>query len=314
MRKLLLAALLVAACHSTRPTPAAASAPADAGVAMSADAGVVAPSADAGLGRVADDVAARAEAAWARRENDPPALDQAISLWEEAALRSADPAAPLLDAARARRVRIARLERQPEPDTAAIAADAQACAADAHRSWAAQFPAAAAQLDGKNAAAEVDAQVGASAAEALYLEAVCGAIWARMQGFTPLIERRAELVAALERVAQLAPELDGAGADRELGTLAAALPTYAGGDLLEARKHLEAAVRRAPQDPRNRLALARSVAVKSQDRALFEQQLKLVAEGDDALAAADATALLAREDDLFGPAEAAQPLPGGPQH
>ncbi len=264
-------------------------------------------------GPAADEVAARAEAAWARRETDPVALDQAISLWEEVALRSADPSLPLLDAARARRLRIERARRGPDPDSASLAADAQVCAADAHRSWGAQFPTAAAQLDGRHEAAEVYAQVGAAAAEALYLDAVCSAAWARQQGFTPLIERRAELIAALQRVAQVAAELDGGGAERELGTLLAALPAYAGGDLLEARRHLDLAIARAPRDGRNNLALARTVAVKSQDRALFEQQLALAAKGDDPVAAAEAAALLPREDDLFGPAEAAQPIPGGSQ-
>ena len=81
------------------------------------------------------------------------------------------------------------------------------------------------------------------------------------------------------------------------------LPAYAGGDLLEARKHLDAAVARAPGDARNHLALARTVAVKSQDRALFEKELALAAKGDDAISAADARALLSREEDLFGPVE-----------
>jgi len=247
------------------------------------------------------DSAARAEAAWAGRAGDPSAVDQAILLWEDAALHSPDPSAPLLDAARARRVRIARAQRAADPDPGLIGEDALACAADAHRSWTAQFPSAAAQLDGTHPAAEVYALVGAPAAEALYLEAVCSAAWARMQGFTPLIERRAELTAELQRVIQLAPELDGAGPERELGTLLAALPAYAGGDLAEARKRLDSAAQRAPQDPRNHLALARTVAVKAQDRALFEQQLALVKKGDDAMAAADADALLQREDDLFGP-------------
>ncbi|MCA1828214.1 MAG: TRAP transporter TatT component family protein [Myxococcales bacterium] len=281
------AAVWAAACH-----PAKVVAPARVPVAAIApDAGPV------------DDSAARAEAAWARRETDPGAVDQAILLWENAALHGTDPSVPLLDAARARRTRIARAQRAVDPDARAIGEDALACAADAHRSWAAQFPAAAAQLDGTHSAAEVYAAVGAPAAEALYLEAVCSAAWARMQGFTPLIERRAELTAALERVIQLAPSLDGGGPERELGTLLAALPAYAGGDLAEARRRLESAAQRAPQDPRNHLAVARTVAVKAQDRALFERELAEVKKSDDAMAAADADALLQREDDLFGPRE-----------
>ncbi|HMC32987.1 MAG TPA: TRAP transporter TatT component family protein, partial [Myxococcales bacterium] len=180
----------------------------------------------------------------------------------------------------------------PDPEASTMAADAQECAADAHR-----------------------ARAGAGIeAEALYLWAVCSAIWSRMQGFTPLIERRGELTAAFLRVAQLDPDLDGAGAERELGALYAALPAYAGGDLEEARRYLLAAVQRAPEDARNHVVLARAVAVKAQDRALFREHLMVAAKSGDALAAAQARALLERERELFGgPAEAAQPIPGGPQ-
>jgi len=218
------------------------------------------------------------------------------------------PEVPPLALARERRQRILQAEQRPNLDMAAVAADALACASEAHRSWAAQFPEAAAAGREKSAAL-----VGPAGAEALYLEAVCSAVWARMQGFTPLIERRNELVAALSRVGELAPALDGAGAERELGALYAALPAYAGGDLDLARKYLFAAVERAPDEPRNHLVLARTVAVKAQERALFREQLQIAADSGDALAAAQARALLARENDLFGPAEAAQPVPGGPQ-
>jgi tetratricopeptide (TPR) repeat protein len=230
--------------------------------------------------------------AWEKRDSDPGALDRAVSLFEAEAIRGPDPSQALLGAARARRLRIARTEQYPEPEPSTMAADAQACAVDARR-------------------ARAGARVGA---EALYLEAVCSAIWARMQGFTPLIERRDELIAAFVRVARLDPDLDGAGAERELGALYAALPAYAGGDLEEARRHLLAAVERAPEDARNHLVLARAVAVKAQDRALFREHLEIAAKSGDALSAAQAQALLQREKELFGgPAEAAQPIPGGPQ-
>jgi len=230
--------------------------------------------------------------AWEKRDSDPGALDRAVSLFEAEARRGADPAQALLGAARARRLRIARTEQYPDPEASTMAADAQECAADAHR-----------------------ARAGAGIeAEALYLWAVCSAIWSRMQGFTPLIERRGELTAAFLRVAQLDPDLDGAGAERELGALYAALPAYAGGDLEEARRYLLAAVQRAPEDARNHVVLARAVAVKAQDRALFREHLMVAAKCGDALAAAQARALLERERELFGgPAEAAQPIPGGPQ-
>ena len=253
------------------------------------------PARPAAVAPAAADARAPAETgqlAWEKRDSDPGALDRAVSLFEAEARRGADPAQALLGAARARRLRIARTEQYPDPEASTMAADAQECAADAHR-----------------------ARAGAGIeAEALYLWAVCSAIWSRMQGFTPLIERRGELTAAFLRVAQLDPDLDGAGAERELGALYAALPAYAGGDLEEARRYLLAAVQRAPKDARNHVVLARAVAVKAQDRALFREHLMVAAKSGDALAAAQARALLERERELFGgPAEAAQPIPGGPQ-
>jgi len=215
-----------------------------------------------------------------------------------------DPAQAALAAARSARSRISAAEQQPSPDPAAISAEAKTCAQEAHRSWAEQFPEAAREPDRARAAS----LVGPAGAEALYLEALCAATLARMEGFTPLIDRRAQLIAAFERVARLAPDLDGAGAERELGALYAALPTHAGGDLELARKHLLAAVERAPEEARNHVVLARAVAVKAQDRALFRDQLRLAKSCPNA-AAAEAEALLQRETELFGPGEAAQPIP-----
>jgi hypothetical protein len=201
----------------------------------------------------------------------------------------------LIAAVRAKRTRIASEELQPAADTAALAAEAQACAADAHKAWAALFPEAEAAQDGAKAVS----LIGSAGAEALYLEAVCTAAAARMQGFTPLIQRKRELIQAFRRVAQLSPDLDGAGAERELGALYAALPSQSGGDLDEARKHLLAALERAPDDARNHLVLARTVAVKTQDRALFHEHLVIAAQSRDSATAAQAEDLLQRENDLF---------------
>jgi hypothetical protein len=280
--------------------------PADAGVVQdggAADAGLDAgvSSVDAGPRPEVLALVFRAEAK--AREGDPASLSEAARLWEEAAPGLPDPGRALLPAARARR------ERAQRPDAVAeeVPADAEACAADAWRAMAAIDPEAR-----KGARGEAVARVGPAAAEPLYLEAVCKGILARARGFTQLVDGRNEIIEALERVAQLAPDLDDAGAERELGRLYAALPTASGGDLAEARRHLEAAVDRAPRSVRNRIAYATSFAVKAQDRALFESQLHaaLDAQPDDA----EARELLSREDELFGPAEAAQPIPGGPAH
>ena len=296
-RALALLLVAAAACRSARPIAQAKPPP-------PADTGRDGGESDAG----ATDPLVEAEAAVARGETDP-----AIAALEDGAPRAADPSPLLIRAARARKSRVGAALAAPEASLPAVARDAQACAADAHRAWSRQFPNAGAQVDGSHPAAEVYAQVGAAGAEALYLEAVCSAAWARTQGFTQLVERRLELIEELQRAVQLAPALDGAGPDRELGALYGALPSYAGGDLAEARRHFEAAAARAPDEARNHLEFARAVAVKAQDRQLFETQLRLAAASKDPADAARAAELLSREDDLFGPAEAAQPTPGGLQ-
>ncbi len=151
------------------------------------------------------------------------------------------PVEALTAAARARQLRIDRSGMSSD-GLHETSRDASACADDARRAWVALEPDAAAAVAAGQPLAQVLARIGPQAAEPLYLEAACSAAWARAQGFTPLIERRGELKQVLTRVAQLAPDLDEAGAERELGKLYAALPAYAGGDLREARAHFEAAL------------------------------------------------------------------------
>ena len=303
-----IAALVAAGCASARkagtgtPTPTAT---AKTGAAAGGTGTAEKPSASR------RELLARAAAAWDRRE-EPGSIDEAIRLWEEAASQPPVPAEALISAARARRLRFERAGLASPDGLHETARDASACADDARKAWSAIEPDAAAGAAAGQPLGEVLARIGARAAEPVYLEAVCTAAWARAQGFTPLIERRGELKQMLTRVAQVAPDLDEAGAERELGKLYSALPAYAGGDLRESRAHFEAALARVPSSARTRIVFARTVGVKAQDRALFETQLRTASEADDAALADEAKELLAREDELFGPAEAAQPIPGGP--
>ena len=272
--------------------------PPDGGTSALAGAGVL----DAGVAGPSQaflDLSAKAETKY--RDGDSAALAEAARLWEQAALQAPHPEVPLLSAAKAWR------ERAQRPDAILddVQGDAESCGVDARRGLEALDPEAR-----KGSRSEGIVRVGPAGVELLYVGAVCKGILARASGFTQLIEAQKDLVEALERVAQLAPDLDDAGAERELGRLYAALPSASGGDLAEARRHFDAAVERAPRSVRNRIAYATSIAVKAQDRTLFEAQLRaaLDVRPDDA----EARELLSREDELFGPAEAAQPVPGGP--
>ncbi|MFL5406305.1 MAG: TRAP transporter TatT component family protein [Myxococcales bacterium] len=273
-------------------------APPDGGTSALADASVL----DAGLAGPSQaffDLSKKAEAKY--RDGDTASLGEAARLWEQAALEAPRPEVPLLSAAQAWR------ERAQRPDAAAddVQRDAESCGADARRGLEAVDPGAP-----KGSRSEAIARVGPAGVELLYVGAVCEGLLARSRGFTQLVEAQKDVAEALERVAQLAPDLDDAGAERELGRLYAALPSASGGDLAAARRHFDAAVERAPRSVRNRIAYATSIAVKAQDRALFEAQLRaaLDAHPDNA----EAREILSREDELFGPAEAAQPIPGGP--
>ena len=252
---------------------------------------------------------AKAEAALSR--GDPASLDEAARAFEMVATTSADPGPAWVKAARVRRglAEAASMRAAAQrggaagPQLELAAREAQICSDDARRAWRLAAPEAAASQSTK-APVEVAALVAAPGAEALYLDAVCAGLWARAQGVTPLLDRVAELRAFFSRAAALVPGLDDAGPDRELGRLLAAIPAYAGGDVDLAKRHFEAALKASPS-ARTRLAYAESVAVKLQDRKLFETLLaEVVAATDDKTPLADkARALLQRTDDLFGKAQ-----------
>lgn len=233
------------------------------------------------------------------------------------------PASALLRAARARRFAARALAQRSrsaprkEPGAPAQALDAegpaelqareeaQACASDARAAWTGRSPGAREALESGATLDAVLSKLEAPAAEALYLDAACTALWARLSGFVALAERQAELRQLLQRAAALDPGLDEAGPDRELGQLLAQLPAYAGGDLVAARGRFERSLARAPGSLVTRVAFARSVAVKLQDGALFSRLLgevlaQAAATPEDRAAQAEAAALLARKDELFG--------------
>ena len=253
----------------------------------------------------------RVNAAGASDEAARASAEEAAHAFETAAAASSSPGPAWLRAARVRKasaetagVRAAAVRGGPAaPFLEAAAREAQVCADDARRAWKLAAPEASLAAQAGKPSTDVAALVSEAAAEPFYLEAVCAGIWARAQGVTPLLERAAELRAALARVAALAPELDEAGPDRELGRLLAAIPAYAGGELDSAKAHFERALKIAPV-ARTRVAYAEGVAVKIQDRKLFQDQLALVvASADDKSAIADkARALLQRIDELFGKA------------
>ncbi len=162
------------------------------------------------------------------------------------------------------------------------------------------------------AAERVDQSVSvlqANAVPALYWRAAALGRWAQRQGFATVLSFKDEIRAVMTRCLELDRYYFFAGPDRYFGAFFAIAPAYAGGDLDRSRQHFEESVRRAPNYFGTRVLFAENYAVKSQNRQLFEEQLRMVLDGDpESLPEAapenrveqrKARALLERADELF---------------
>lgn len=214
-----------------------------------------------------------AEAAelWARRA-EPGAAREAETLYARAAALEATGERQVA-LAQARHFRATQVDPGPEAQAAF-----KACGAAGDAALRLAAPHVELALQHGVPAATALAALPLEAAAALYWRALCELDWARGEGPTTFLSDRAELVAAFERVHALAPALDDAGPARALGTLYGAAPPYAGGDLTRAQQLFEEAVAAAPGRPATRIAYARTVGVKRQDRALFDAQLAAAAQ------------------------------------
>ena len=147
------------------------------------------------------------------------------------------------------------------------------------------------------------------AVPALYWRASNLGKWARADGFATVLSFKDEIRAVMTRCLTLDRDYFFAGPDRYFGAFFAIAPAYAGGDLDRARQHFEYSVSQQPDYFGTRVLMAENLAVKLQDRAMFEQQLRYVIDGDPTtLADAEpenrveqrkAQELLAQIDELF---------------
>lgn len=149
----------------------------------------------------------------------------------------------------------------------------------------------------------------ANAVPPLYWRAAALGKWAQLQGFATVLSYKDEIRAVMTRCMELDRYYFFAGPDRYFGAFFAIAPTYAGGDLERSRQHFEESIRRSPSYFGTRVLYAENYAVKAQNRQLFEEQLRMVLDGDpESLPEAGpenrveqrkARALMERIDDLF---------------
>ncbi len=252
------------------------------------------------------DLEAQAKAAWAGR-NDRASLGRAIDCWLRISESRPDDPAPLLSLSRAY-LTLADFHLRAPADMGQRSDALERAIDTAERALLASSPGFNAAMKRGVALEEAVKSVEPDKVEAL---AAYGASLGRYgvdKGFTALLMYRGRLVAAMQRVLEIAPKTDHAVADRELGTFYARVPGFAGGDTAKSREHFDKAVALAPEALVTKLRYAETYAIETRDRALFARLLAEVKSADagDAEMAPDnimvkrrAEALAASIDELF---------------
>jgi hypothetical protein len=120
--------------------------------------------------------------------------------------------------------------------------------------------------------------LGEPAAPLLYWWALCVIRWADLDGWMTAAGIYKEVFRVMERVRVLDDAVDHAGPDRFFGAARAESPAIAGGSLTESRAFFDRAVALAPDYLETHLQIARTLARRAGDRALFEASVKKIAD------------------------------------
>ena len=120
----------------------------------------------------------------------------------------------------------------------------------------------------------------AGAVPALYWRSSALGKWASAKGFATLLSHKDEIKAIMQHCLDAAPTFFYQGPDRYFGVFYARAPGFAGGDPVKSQKHFEASLKAHPDYLGTRVLMAQDLAVKIQNREMFETQLKYVLEAD----------------------------------
>ena len=216
----------------------------------------------------------QAAEAWDQRV-DPEMLKKALALYEEVA-----------KAAPGNKAVLARLSRGYYLLATGYLKDeeAQLEAWDRGASWGERILGLNAEFRKRIAAGEDDYE----ALDTATREDVAGIYWAYAnlgkwsvtKGFTTVLKNKSKLKAFIDRVTELDPGFYFGAGDRGLGAFYAKAPSFAGGDTDKAREHFDKSLQIEPKYFGTKTLMAQYLAVKTQDRELFEKVLKEVLAGD----------------------------------
>lgn len=247
------------------------------------------------------------DTAWAGRD-DPEQIRAAIAAWEQAVEIDAEDAETWTKIARAYyfladgHLRFSDPTQMPDNYQSGLRASERAL-----RIYSPEF----AQRMAAGARMEDAVQLITvrEAVAPLYWRATNLGKWAQTQGFEVVLSHKDEIRAMMSRCMELDRYYFHAGPDRYFGAFFAIAPTFAGGDLARSRQHFDESLRHENNYFGTHVLFAENLAVKLQDRALFEQHLRFVIDGDpealpdvapeNRVEQRKARDLLARIDELF---------------
>ncbi|MEM1417634.1 MAG: TRAP transporter TatT component family protein [Myxococcota bacterium] len=119
----------------------------------------------------------------------------------------------------------------------------------------------------------------AAAVPALYWRASSLGKWASAD-FATLLSYKDEIKAIMQTCLDLDSDYFHSGPSRYFGVFYGRAPGFAGGDLEQSKTFFDTSLSEAPNYFGTRVLMAQDYAVKAQDRALFEEQLNIVIQGD----------------------------------
>ncbi len=133
--------------------------------------------------------------------------------------------------------------------------------------------------------------------------------WAKLNGIAKSLKHLPTVKAFIGKVSGDAPDYFYAAGDRYWGAYYAVVPSFAGQDLDKSKAHFEKSIAAAPDYLATKVLMAENLAVKKQDRAMYEKLLNEVVAADanaipdiapeNAIEQAKAKDLLGRADEFF---------------
>jgi tetratricopeptide (TPR) repeat protein len=133
--------------------------------------------------------------------------------------------------------------------------------------------------------------------------------WATAKGFATLLSHKEEIKAVMQICLDKDPAYFFMGPDRYFGVFYARAPSFAGGDVAKSREHFNKSLAGHPEYFGTSVLMAEDLAVKAQDKKLFEERLEYVLNADpnvnpeiapeNRIEQRKAKLLIAQKDELF---------------